>query len=1116
MSNYELILEKIQNFIRKFHTNELIRGTILFLSIGLFYFLFTLFIEYFLWLKPLFRTILFWLFIGIELFLLYRFILIPIFRLSGIYKGITHTEASQIIGKYFPDIDDKLLNLIQLHNSQSESELVMASIDQKSVQIKPFKFQIAIDFKQNKKYIKYLAIPFLIWFLIFISGKNDILSDSYTRLVHHEKTYIPPAPFQFKLLNQNLNVLQGKSIDIQVSTVGKVLPEDIMIVLNNQEYLMSRTNENIFSYNFKDLQSSVEFQLKSNEVVSQPFFINVIPTPQIESIQLNLTYPAHIGKANEIIENTGNAVIPEGTIVNWIIKTNNTESVFLNDSLQVKQFQSTDNKTFSATYSIRNDYAYSISTSNKFVKEFENLPFQISVIKDAFPSIQIETDIDSLTYGDAHFLGRISDDYGISKLSLVYYNKKFPNQKSSTNVDFNKGNISDFKYIFPNNLPLVEGEEYEFYFEVFDNDRVNSFKSTKSRLYSYKKDSQSQLEEKLLQEQNTNLEDLNKVLENQQKNQKELDALQQQLKNKSEFKFNDNQKLQELLKRQQQYEQLIQRKTDELKENFDKSKKTDNPSTEEKREDLQKRINELKQDEKEKKLLEELQKLSEKMKKEDLLDKVEKLSTNNKQKEKSLEQLLELTKRFYVEQKMQSLIEKLDELAKKQDELQQSNSNTSEEQEKLNNEFKQLQEDLKQLHQDNKELKEPMPLDEMKPEQQSINEEMEQAKENLDKKQKPSAQKNQKNASNKMKQMSKQMSDMMMEMEGDMIEEDIASLRRIIKNLLNFSFSQEELMQSLQNDQQSVANYANNLKKQNILKTYFEHIDDSLYTLSMRQAKLSDNINESLADAHYYIKQSISSISENQIPKARTHQQFVMTAANDMAALLSSLLDNLQNPPPAMGKGKGKGKSGQSFSLPDIIEKQGDIKERMQSMMKKQGGESGKEGEGKEGNQKGEKQGQGGEGKSGDGKQGNEGEIQSKELYEIYKQQSQLREALEQQLENMNMKGNEQQAESVLKQMEQLQNMMLEKGITNEVLNKLLKMEHELLKLKNATYEQGQEEKRISNTNLNEVNQIPPDKLAEFYKKLNQQEVLNRDNIPFTPNINQKILNYFQQQYKKE
>mgnify|MGYP007121698160 CR=1 FL=1 len=81
MSNFKHIEGKLQQFIKKYYLNELIKGLILFFAIGLLYLIFTLLIEYFLWLKPVARTILFILFVIVETGLLFFFILIPVFKI---------------------------------------------------------------------------------------------------------------------------------------------------------------------------------------------------------------------------------------------------------------------------------------------------------------------------------------------------------------------------------------------------------------------------------------------------------------------------------------------------------------------------------------------------------------------------------------------------------------------------------------------------------------------------------------------------------------------------------------------------------------------------------------------------------------------------------------------------------------------------------------------------------------------------------------------------------------------------------------------------------------------------------------------------------------------------
>ena len=231
MSNYKYIEEKLQNFIQKFYVNELIKGLLLFFAIGLLYFIFTLLIEYFLWLKPLFRTLLFWLFILVELALLIFYVAFPIVKIIGLKQGINKTEASKIIGNYFPEVKDKLLNVIQLKNSKHNSELIEASIEQKSRELKPIPFIRAVDFTANKKYIKFTLIPITIWLAISLTGNSTIFNDSFSRVVHYKTQFTPPAPFSFNILNKSLHIIQGEPFTLLVETRGNIVPNEVNIIL---------------------------------------------------------------------------------------------------------------------------------------------------------------------------------------------------------------------------------------------------------------------------------------------------------------------------------------------------------------------------------------------------------------------------------------------------------------------------------------------------------------------------------------------------------------------------------------------------------------------------------------------------------------------------------------------------------------------------------------------------------------------------------------------------------------------------------------------------------------------------------------------------------------------
>ena len=97
MNNFNSIQNKLEAFIRRYYSNELLKGIILFFAIGLLYLLFTLFIEYTLWLNPTARAILFWLFVAVEVALFVTFIAIPLAKLFKLQKGINFKDASKII-----------------------------------------------------------------------------------------------------------------------------------------------------------------------------------------------------------------------------------------------------------------------------------------------------------------------------------------------------------------------------------------------------------------------------------------------------------------------------------------------------------------------------------------------------------------------------------------------------------------------------------------------------------------------------------------------------------------------------------------------------------------------------------------------------------------------------------------------------------------------------------------------------------------------------------------------------------------------------------------------------------------------------------------------------------
>jgi len=1162
-NNFKQIQGKLEQFIRRYYTNELLKGAILFFAIGLLYLIVTLLIEYFLWLNPTARTILFWVFIAVEVSLFAKFIAFPLAKLFKLQKGIDYEDASQIIGNHFPEVNDKLLNVLQLNQNSQQSELLEASIEQKSSELSPIPFKLAVNFNKNTKYLKYAAIPVAILLLSFLTGKINWFSDSYERVVNYNTAYEPPAPFEFFVVNDDLKAIENKDFKVTVSTAGELIPENAQIHFNNQSFFMQQTGPGQFEYVFSQPKERLNFSLSANDVFSKDYALDIIKVPILVNFEMVLDYPAYTKKQDEVLKSTGNSTIPEGTNVTWKVNTKSTNNVtfYSKDTLA---FNPISEGQFEAQKRIFSNTDYSISTSNDQLKDYENLAFSINVIKDSYPEMNVKMEKDSLDNQTLYFLGQVSDDYGLSKLQLVYYPSKNPSDKAYEAMTVSKSNFDEFVSAFPNQLNLEDGVDYELYFQVFDNDVLHNYKSSKSSVFSYRKLTKDEEEDKQLQEQNETIKDISKTFDKLKEQDKELKELSKTQKEKEELNFNDKKKFENFIKRQKEQEQLMKNFNKKLKENIEEFQNEDKEKDQFK-EDLQKRLEEneeqLKKDEK---LLEELEKMQEKINKEEFTQKLEELAKQNKNKEKSLKQLLELTKRFYVAKKAEKLLKELEKLAEEQEKLSEENkeNNTTEEQEKLNEKFEDFQKQMEELDKENKELKKPMDLPQDKPTEESIKQDQKEATEALEEQEaqdqkeqeqgepqekqdtkeeqekqekqdgeKPEgseqsqqkAKKKQKQAAKKMKEMTKKMGQAMQMGGGEQMQEDIDVLRQILDNLVLFSFDQESLMNQFKSIEVNHNEYGKFLRKQSNLREHFEHVDDSLFALSLRQPALSEQVNTQITDVFYNIDKSLGQLSENQLYQGISSQQYTITSTNELASFLSDALDNMnQQMNPSMGQGQGQGEQ-----LPDIIMSQEELNKKMEEGLKKgdkgkkpkdgENGESGegnksqegengkpkggKEGkEGKEGDKKGEGQG------DGEGQGEGESEMQNGELYEIYQRQQQLRQALEERLGKEGTKG---LGGQLLKQMEEIELDLINKGFTNQTLQKMMDLQHQLLKLENATFMQGQDDKRKSETNNKAYDNTVPNQIPKAKEYFNTTEILNRQTLPLQQVYKKKVQEYF-------
>jgi hypothetical protein len=1055
MAEFEAIKNQLQSFIRKYQLNLLIKNTALFILIGLLFWLLLVLFENFIWFDTSVRFLLFLFFIIVESALLIFFIGLPLIKFLDIRRGISDRKAAVLIGDYFPEIDDRLLNLIEL-KSQDNSEFLQAAIHQKSLELKFYNFKNAVSFGEYLKYVLAAGLPLLLILALMISGRGDWLFSSFDRLKNYDQVYEKPAPFSFVLKEENLRVIEGEDYNLEVNLVGDEIPGQLKIIFKDSEYFMRQLEPGRFTYTFKNITKNQEFRLLANNISSRTYNLAIIAIPELVNFNIEIVYPNYLGLEDEQTNGEGNLTIPEGTWLKWRFEHRNTETVNLEFSDTLVSVKNSFESRFLQSVN------YTLSTSNSFLKNYQPLSFRLEIIKDKLPSIQVEEKVDSLNPSLKYYGGKISDDHGISGL-MLRYREIGEESFQSESINFSPGTISQFYVSFPGDLDLKAGRNYEYFFQVFDNDAVNGRKSASSSYFTYYKKTAEEIRDQNLQGQEENIGNLSDELDKFKQEDQLNNLLNDELENK-DFDYEQQQKLESFIKSQERENALMKKFSKNIKDKLD-TENLENDKGRQLKERLENTENKLQDN---KALLNELKEYSDKIQNENLQRKLQELSKNKNSSKRSLEQLVELTKQYYVEQKYNQLVDKLDNLGDDQMNLDKSGKSQKE----IDDKFDEIQRELDQLDTKNGELKRPKSLERNKETELDIQEKLENLN-NTSGSAEREKKNMQENTGHKMKELAKEMKQSSANMDMQTLEADIESLRKVLDNLVIFSFKQENLMNAFREINTGSPEFSSQLKEQYVLKENFEHVDDSLFALGLNNQFIAEKVFEFLENVSFNLNNSLEELADLRLSKALSSQQYTITGANDLAVLLNEILDNMNDQMSSSGSG-GEGTGPQ---LQDIIEKQQDLGQQLKEQMGKN-----MKGEGQENTDEGE----------------------HSKLFEIYKQQEEIRRNLERIL-----KENDVHLNDLNQDYDELEKDILNNDFNQNSLNTLNKLNQKMLDLKGSLNEKGERNERESKTSMRDFDNQSPKNNIEIKDYFNSIEILDRHSLPLRPNLKQRVNTYF-------
>jgi hypothetical protein len=242
---YISLIEKLDAFVRKYYRNKALKGVLLATAIVTGGFLLLAVTEYFGRFGVMGRTVLFWSFTVVAAGVIAKMIIIPLLHIARLGKIISHEDASKIVGDHFPEVKDKLLNTLQLqgqianHDEKSDLnvDLLIASVEQRTLELSPIPFTSAIDIKENARYLKYAIGPIVVLFSVLI-WRPSVVSEPAERLIQHRTSFEAPSPFRFVVVSVPLKAPVGEGFDFVVRVEGSVVPSTVYLEEGENRYRM--------------------------------------------------------------------------------------------------------------------------------------------------------------------------------------------------------------------------------------------------------------------------------------------------------------------------------------------------------------------------------------------------------------------------------------------------------------------------------------------------------------------------------------------------------------------------------------------------------------------------------------------------------------------------------------------------------------------------------------------------------------------------------------------------------------------------------------------------------------------------------------------------------------
>jgi hypothetical protein len=888
------------------------------------------------------------------------------------------------VGQRYPEIGDRLasvLDLAQGRGSIAPASFVDSAIGMLDRRVSGVPFEGVEDFSRPRK-----AGLMAGWIPLVLAALMGVAPDSFRaasgRLLAFTDSFEQPAPFTLTVFPGDVERSRGEPLEISVEVSGSALPASasLYFVAEDTDYVdeasLAESGPGRFLHRFDAIRTPMRYRVEADGVSSEWFHVSVVDRPFVRDLTIEIAYPSYTGlppsrftgHRGEITALRGSTVNVVSTVGGPPVRTAGITfgsgdhlAMDVGDGIVSASFQVLSN----------DEYAIVLEAENA-VANIDPIRYPIRVVDDEPPAVAIlapEADHVLSENLEARLAGRVSDDYGFSRLELVYRlaesRYRSPQQEPSVltiPMETPRPREQDIGFLWRlggTSLDPVPGDVIEYHLRVWDNDGVSGSKSARSATQRIRIPSLADRYRETDERQDQLRDDMERLIDDAEDFRREFEQFRNDVRSTQEADWQNQRQAEALQQRQED----MQRRADQMAREMEaltRDMERDNllsPETIATYRELQRVIEEINSPE----LFEALKNLQEALQElnlDQMQESMQNFEFNEQQYQQRLERTLELFKRARAIQQLEQAERMAQEIARQQEELKEATEQldadvpphegatpdsgdepdrdrVADEQSRLADDVDELEDKLKDVGDQLREIRrsDHERLEQLREELrgQELPERMKETGEQI-RNSDPNARQGQQSAQEQLEELQQNLNSMRSGMQGAQMNLNLSGLRRTLRDVIQLSRDQEGMQKATVQQGAGSPGLRDMARGQMRLAEGVGVVADSLQSLAGQIPQMSRNVQRHTGDALREMQRATEALSDRSSREASTRQRSSMMHLNELALMLSDLMDQLMNQQAGEGEG-GMSTEEMAQQLQQMSEQQRSLNRQIQDFL---------------------------------------------------------------------------------------------------------------------------------------------------------------------------------------